>query len=153
MRIIVTGMRDWEPRSRVWRALDVATSICALSDVIIVEGGAAGADAHAREWAAMKMVRNISYPADWEKHGKAAGMIRNREMAHDGADVCLAFWDGKSKGTGNMIATAVANGIPVRIWPRWFNTEDEKQWFNKMHQGTLPPPSAAAGTASKPEKN
>jgi hypothetical protein len=116
-RIIVTGMRGWKDRARVWRALDVATSNCALSDVVIVEGGAKGADEHARAWAAAKMVRNISYPADWAKYGKSAGMIRNREMARDGANLCLAFWDGKSKGTGAMIATAVENGIPVRICP------------------------------------
>lgn len=117
MRIIVTGMRDWTDWNRVWRALDVATAVCGLSNAIIIEGGAKGADEHARSWASEKMVRNITYPAEWAKHGKPAGRIRNRLMASDGAEVCLAFWDGKSPGTGDMICVAVEHGIPVRIHP------------------------------------
>lgn len=42
-----------------------------------------------------------SFPADWEKHGKAAGPIRNRQMA-DYADGLLLLWDGKSPGSHNM---------------------------------------------------
>ena len=42
------------------------------------------------------------FPADWDKHGRAAGPIRNKQMA-DYADVLIAVWDGKSRGTKNMI--------------------------------------------------
>lgn len=41
------------------------------------------------------------YP-NWEKYGKSAGIIRNHEMG-DYADYLLAFWDGTSKGTKDMI--------------------------------------------------
>ena len=46
------------------------------------------------------------FPADWEKHGKSAGYIRNKEMA-EFSDVIIAFWDGKSKGTKHMIDISV----------------------------------------------
>jgi NADPH-dependent 7-cyano-7-deazaguanine reductase QueF-like protein len=42
------------------------------------------------------------FPADWNKHGRAAGPIRNAQMG-DYADQLVAVWDGKSKGTKNMI--------------------------------------------------
>ena len=42
------------------------------------------------------------YPANWAEYGKAAGMIRNREMSKK-ANLLIAYWDGKSKGTKNMI--------------------------------------------------
>lgn len=56
----------------------------------------------------------ISYPADWERYGRSAGMIRNREMIN-AADEVLALWDGKSKGTGQAIALSKRRGIPVYL--------------------------------------
>ena len=58
------------------------------------------------------------HPADWDRHGKGAGPIRNRAMAKSGADRCLAFWDGESRGTLDMITVATKHGIPVRIVPK-----------------------------------
>lgn len=56
------------------------------------------------------------FSADWEKHGKAAGPIRNRDMLKSGADLVIAFrMDGESRGTDDMIAIAVAAGVPVVV--------------------------------------
>lgn len=67
----------------------------------IVCGVAAGVD-RAGETYANKMNLEISYfPANWEKFGKAAGPIRNLEMAKF-ADALLLIWDGKSRGSANM---------------------------------------------------
>lgn len=54
------------------------------------------------------------FPADWEQHGKSAGHIRNAKMA-DNADALIAFWDGESKGTKNMIDNARRKGLAVRV--------------------------------------
>lgn len=54
------------------------------------------------------------FPADWNKHGKAAGPILNAEMA-EVADALIAFWDGKSRGTANMIQLAKDKGLKVAI--------------------------------------
>jgi hypothetical protein len=54
------------------------------------------------------------YPADWDKHGKGAGMLRNRVMA-DTATHLIAFWDGKSHGTQDMIDVAEGKGIQTRV--------------------------------------
>ena len=54
------------------------------------------------------------HPADWDKHGKAAGPIRNAEMA-EVADALIAFWDGQSRGTANMISLAKSKGLSVAV--------------------------------------
>jgi hypothetical protein len=55
------------------------------------------------------------HPADWAQHGKAAGMIRNREMVALGADVVLAFPLGRSPGTRGCIRTAEEAGLTVKV--------------------------------------
>ena len=50
------------------------------------------------------------FPADWNKHGRAAGPIRNRDMA-EYADCLVAFEGGR--GTQNMIKTAKELGLKV----------------------------------------
>lgn len=52
------------------------------------------------------------HPADWSTHGKAAGPIRNQQMADARADLCLAFPGGK--GISDMVRRAERAGIPVR---------------------------------------
>ncbi len=51
----------------------------------------------------------------WDIHGKSAGHIRNAEMA-DYADALIAFWDGKSRGTANMIENARKRGLKIKIF-------------------------------------
>jgi hypothetical protein len=74
-----------------------------LNPTEIVSGGAKGVDASA-EWFAEVGKRPFKlFPADWDKHGKSAGPLRNREMAQYG-DALLLIWDGKSPGSANMKA-------------------------------------------------
>jgi hypothetical protein len=70
----------------------------------LVTGCAKGADALAIQFAREYGINIYKYPADWDTHGKAAGYIRNTEMAND-SDVLIAFWDGQSRGTKHMIET------------------------------------------------
>jgi len=54
------------------------------------------------------------FPANWAKHGRSAGMIRNDEIAKY-ADRCVAFWDGESRGTSDVIARFERLGKPVEV--------------------------------------
>jgi hypothetical protein len=69
----------------------------------------------AREWGWLVE----PYPANWDKHGKAAGPIRNREMANTRPDIGLAFGKlyrgSKLTGTGDMVSVLNARGIPVIV--------------------------------------
>ena len=82
--------------------------------VVVISGTARGADQmgerYAREWG-FQLRR---FPADWEQYGKSAGHIRNAKMA-DNADALIAFWDGESRGTKNMIDNARRKGLAVRV--------------------------------------
>ena len=58
----------------------------------------------------------LAFPAEWKKHGKAAGPIRNRKMLQDGKpDLVLAFPGGR--GTANMVELATDAGIRVMHVP------------------------------------
>ena len=79
-----------------------------------MSGHASGADSLGEKFAADHNLQCELYPADWDKHGKAAGPIRNAEMA-EVADALIAFWDGQSRGTKSMIDLARKKGLQVAI--------------------------------------
>ena len=83
-------------------------------NVIIVSGHASGADSLGEKFAADHNLQCELYPADWDKQGKAAGPIRNAEMA-EVADALIAFWDGQSRETKSMIDLARKTGLQVAI--------------------------------------
>jgi len=71
-----------------------------------------GVDKVAKDWAESRGATVDGYAADWTTHGKAAGPIRNREMAQN-ADALLLLWDGESKGSASMLKEALKAGIKV----------------------------------------
>lgn len=78
----------------------------------VVSGGARGIDKLGELWAKHRGIPVRRFPADWDKHGNAAGAIRNREMA-DYADGALILWDGESRGSKNMYETMRELGKPA----------------------------------------
>lgn len=80
----------------------------------VVEGGASGIDAMARRIATNTTIKVKTFHADWKTHGKAAGPIRDKQMA-EYADALIAIWDGQSRGTKNMIETMQKLGKPVYV--------------------------------------
>jgi len=116
-RIIVCGSRTWRDREAIasrFYDLDRNTK-GPWPTVVIVHGGARGADRIAADEAAKAGFIVEPHPADWGRYGKAAGPIRNEEMAKLGADLCIAFWDLASSGTRDMVDRALAHGINVEI--------------------------------------
>ncbi len=80
----------------------------------IVSGGARGADTLAEKYAKEFNKGILVFGADWQLKGRAAGIIRNREIVK-ASDELLAFWDGESRGTAHSIELAQKKGIPVHI--------------------------------------
>ena len=101
------------------RAFDDYDYLCVVCDMIdiseIVSGTARGADSLGERYAAQNNIKLTQFPADWNKHGKKAGYLRNKEMAEYG-DCLVAFWDGESKGTKLMIDLARKNNLDVRVF-------------------------------------
>jgi hypothetical protein len=110
MRVIIAGGRDYHNYNTV---LDAIVE-CNFNIQTVVSGGAKGVDALGEKYAVDADVKLVVYPADWEKNGRAAGPIRNRKMAEN-ADALIAIWDGKSRGTKNMIETATKLGLLVYV--------------------------------------
>lgn len=80
--------------------------------LVIIAGAAKGVDSVAIDWAVVNWCMYEEYWADWNKHGKAAGHIRNKQMIDEGKpDLVIAFPGGR--GTANMVSQARAAGIPV----------------------------------------
>ncbi len=81
----------------------------------VVSGGAKGVDVMGEEWAEKNGIPVKVFKADWKTYGRAAGPKRNEQMA-EYAEALLAIWDGKSKGTANMIKNAEKNGLVVHVF-------------------------------------
>ena len=112
MKLIIAGGRNFDDYALLTN--EVETVIVGESHVEIVSGGAKGADRLGEFFAIDHDLDIKRFPADWDKHGKAAGYKRNSDMA-DYADTCICFWDGKSKGTGHMIQLAKNKGLKLTV--------------------------------------
>ena len=110
---IVAGGRDYADGERV--ELEINKILGVDGDHTLVCGMAAGADSLGIRVARKHGWRIEKFPADWSTHGKAAGPIRNEEMAHRG-DILLAFWDGSSRGTKDMINKGLKHGLEVHVY-------------------------------------
>lgn len=114
MKLIIAGDR----RLRSWDLVNVwASNVAEFRRITeVVSGHAPGADRLGEEWAANAQLPCKQFPAQWDKHGKSAGFIRNIEMAKY-ADMLLAFPAPDSKGTPHMIEAMVREQKPVLIVP------------------------------------
>ena len=119
MRLLVCGGRDFVNVPLLWRLLDwldkdgeVRVVIEGASDD--VTGPFQGADYWAHQWALARQKPTVRAHADWRKHGKAAGPIRNKAMIDEHKpDWLIAFPGGR--GTSNMIRQAQDAGIHVQV--------------------------------------
>lgn len=81
----------------------------------VVSGHALGVDRAGEGYALLHGLKVTLFIPDWERYGKSAGMIRNAEMANY-ADALIAIWDGKSRGTKNMIDNATKKGLKTFVY-------------------------------------
>ena len=112
IKVIIAGGRDFNDYDLLKNTCDYLLSD--YDDIEIISGNANGADKLGERYAIENNYKLNSFPADWNKYGKSAGYKRNVEMAEYGSAL-IAFWDGKSKGTGHMIDIANKNKLNVRI--------------------------------------
>ena len=112
MRILVCGGRDYDDMPEFTHQMGHLAREHGLENLVIIHGGASGADRMASNWAFTFGLTEEAYLADWKTHGRAAGPIRNRQMLVEGKpDLVLAFPGGK--GTANMITQAEKAGVEV----------------------------------------
>lgn len=135
-RLLVCGSRDWgavldahgdKRSSRTTELLMMAAAMHEMvtdlyrqyGSVVVIDGGAKGADSMAYREAKTLGVDTVRYFADWNTHGKAAGFIRNQQMIDEGQpDVAMAFITKPlhlSRGTHDMVKRLAAAGIQTTI--------------------------------------
>lgn len=116
-KVIIAGSRKWTDYATLKEKCDIFLSekLKSGEEVIIISGHATGADRLGELYAKEKKLKCNIIPANWDKYGKRAGMMRNETMAKM-ADACIVFFaaDSENKGTTNMKYTALRHRIPVR---------------------------------------
>ena len=122
MRVAVIGSRDYP------RLSDVDGLVATFSpEVVVVSGGARGVDQRAVACATTRGLKTEVFSADWETHGKKAGLLRNVEVIQTTQRV-YAFWDGVSTGTAHALDVATKRGIPTEVH-RWQPTAADMPEF------------------------
>jgi predicted Rossmann fold nucleotide-binding protein DprA/Smf involved in DNA uptake len=80
----------------------------------VISGGAQGVDNIAEKWAKDKGIKTMIIRPDWQRFKGGAAIRRNHTIV-EAADMVLAFWDGKSKGTKYTIDLAQRIGKAVKV--------------------------------------
>lgn len=117
MKMVIAGSRLFDDRNPVWvsfvfeqiEALELTPQITE-----VVSGKARGVDTIGELWAKKHGIPVVGFPADWNREGKAAGLLRNLDMANY-ADGLIAIWDGQSRGTKHMIKAMKDRNKPVWV--------------------------------------
>jgi hypothetical protein len=113
MRVLVCGDREWTASEPIATLLNLCPP-----NTVVIHGAARGADTIAGRLATELGFEVQPYPADWSKHGKAAGPIRNSQMLAEGQpDEVHAFHNNidASRGTKDMVEKARKAGVPVIV--------------------------------------
>ena len=106
MKLAIIGSRNLQINNIEQYITDAVTEI--------VSGGAKGIDSCAAEFALSKGIAFKEFLPDYQKHGRAAPIIRNKEIVSY-CDAVLAFWDGKSHGTKNVIDYCNKTDTPLHV--------------------------------------
>jgi len=111
MKLIIAGGRDCTLTEAHFTWLDTLPNVTE-----VVSGGARGADAGGEKWGTLRGLRVTTFPAQWGLHGRAAGPLRNEQMAKY-ADALAAFPGGR--GTSDMMRRAKAHSLEIFTCPEF----------------------------------
>lgn len=111
MKTIIAGSRTIDDYSQV----ESAVKQSGFTITELYSGCAKGVDMLGIMYADANKIPVMAFPAQWDKHGKKAGILRNEEMAKT-ADALIAIWDGKSRGTKHMIQIAKEKNLKVFVY-------------------------------------
>ena len=128
MKIIIAGSRtifdneydnkfnNLEP-DHYYQQICKAIEASGWSPSIIVSGTARGVDQLGEKWAEENYIPIERHPAKWDMYGKAAGYIRNQEMALcSEALIAIMLKDNPTRGTTHMINLAKHNDLKIFIY-------------------------------------
>ena len=112
MRVAVVGSREIPDFVDV----DYLIQRIPLNCTEIISGGAAGIDSLARQAANRLGLPIREYLPEYGRLGKRAPLVRDEQIVKN-ADLVIAIWDGKSRGTAYTLDVCVRLHVPFRIYP------------------------------------
>ena len=136
--MLVAGSRGYNNYTEMCQVLDflLKNQVAQGRKIVIVSGGARGADELAERYADERGYEKHIMPADWDKYGKSAGYRRNNDMhlyisaPSDRKRGCVCFWDMQSPGTKHNFKLAKDYGTTLRVFDtvnHRFLSEEEVQ--------------------------
>ena len=114
-KVLVCGSRNWGDSNLIYRRLNELRE--KHGALIVIHGSASGADTAADCWGRDFAAEVRRFPAEWKKHGRRAGPIRNSEMVAELPDLVLAFTHdmARSRGTADTVRKARLRRIAVEV--------------------------------------
>lgn len=112
MKVIIAGSRHMPKTDFYQLILGIINSGFNITEEVC--GKAKGADTWGWLWAKSAGIPTKEFPAEWDKYGKAAGPIRNKQMA-DYADALIVFIYQNSRGSKNMLEQMQKLGKPCYV--------------------------------------
>jgi hypothetical protein len=112
--VVVCGTRKFENKALFSSAIRLIRSMVDEKVLFVSGAASSGADRLIINYCHAYRLPCLEIPAQWEQYKRAAGMIRNKEMLKIATRV-VAFWDGESSGTTNMVENSRKMGLPLHI--------------------------------------
>ena len=110
MRIAIIGSRGFSSYKLLSEVLEKYESNISL----VVSGGARGADTVGENWAKRRDIPVKIFKPDWDRYGKSAGYVRNKEIISN-CDGCIVFWDGESTGAQHSFKLCKELSKPLKV--------------------------------------
>lgn len=111
-RILACGSRTWTDKHRITTILG---RFWTDHEAVLIHGDCRGADRIAGQVGHEFGWTVIPVPADWKRHGRKAGFVRNVQMLDMQPTRVIAFVRGESRGTMHTVNEARKRGITVHL--------------------------------------
>ncbi len=119
LRVLMCGSRHFADKVRVDAVVRTISEMlhhdASRHRVVLIAGGAQGADALAAAAGRRAGIEVNEFPADWQRHGRAAGPIRNQQMLDEGKPHLVIAFDASGRGTTDMVRRAKTAGVFVCV--------------------------------------
>lgn len=117
-KALITGDRDWNEELPIKRYLLRLRKVHGARSLLLIEGGAPGADTIARYCATELSIHAAEIDALWDTRHRSAGGQRNDVMLALEPHEVMGFHKNltASRGTRNCLRAAYRLGIPANLW-------------------------------------
>jgi hypothetical protein len=133
IKILVTGDRNYKDTKTIELTFNLLSKICIPTETTFIHGACKGADLLAAAEAEKRNYKiageeGKGFPAEWNKYGRAAGPIRNKEMVDMSPNIIIIFHDNlkESKGTKNCVKLILKKDFkPILLLNGIITTKEE----------------------------